>query len=947
MNENWERVESLFLEALELRPEERSDFLARSCAGHEELRREVESLLAHDDVAGQSIEQALKDTAHSLLESEELAGSRLGAWRVIQEIGHGGMGTVYLASRDDDQFRKRAAIKVVKRGMDTAELLARFSRERQILAHLDHPYIARLIDAGSTPQGRPYLVMEYVEGKPIDVYCREKDLSIDARCRLFLKVCDAVSYAHRNLVVHRDLKPGNILVREDGLPKLLDFGVAKLLDTEPGSGPAITLAAGRLLTPEYASPEQVRGQFVGTASDIYALGAVLYELLTGYKAQRITSDSPVELEKAICDTDVRPPSTRLQPTGSRLRSRLSGDLDNIVLMAMRKEPELRYSSVDLFSHDVWLHLHGRPVTAQPPSLGYRFGKFARRNRLWLAAASLILVSLLGGMWAALSEAHRARTEQQLAEARLSQMVELANRALFDVHGSIERLPGAMEARRQLVKTTVDYLEKLSKDSGNDERLRKALGAAYFRLGDLQGYPYAPNLGDSAGAIKSYQSSAAFLDPIRRAHPADAGAQQPWLENQARLARLMYEKGDATGASKLVHDALPAAIAMERLPDGAVDAQRIQGEFYNLLTDIDLQNNSGDALADARRYLAIFSGLASRYPDRADFVLEESDGYSLVGRVLHSQGDSHGALENYLQCVAIRERLVNTHPNDVVYKRNLMIGYGHVGDILGSPVAASMGDSEGARVYYRKAVAIGEEIHNADPLDSTARFDLAACLERLGMVDVPASQTADSLAALQRSAEMLQQITTENPNSLRAKQMLALVYEYEGRRLQSLRRYSDAIASYQRSLAVSDAILAIDPANRPGLSQVVASGTGMAEAMAMAGNKVGAIHQCRETMARAEAGVNAGPDKRSRERYLAESTIELGAVYEILARHSPAPEQRRDWDAARSALRQAITQLDALSKGTKPMLIETGDLQRAHKLLAEAETHLPASQPGSH
>lgn len=440
INRNWDRVQSLFLEALELRPEERGVFLDRTCAGEDEVRSEVESLLANDGAGEHDIAEALEHTARSLLESENLAGTRLGAWRVIKEIGRGGMGTVYLATRDDDQFQKRVALKVVKRGMDTAELLSNFRRERQILAHLDHPYIARLIDGGSTPQGQPFLVMEYIEGKPIDVYCRDQALDVEPRCRLFLKVCEAVSYAHRKLVIHRDLKPSNILVTADGSPKLLDFGVAKLLDPELQSGSTLTLQVGRLLTPEYASPEQVRGEPVGTVSDVYALGAILYELLTGVKAQHLDTYSPAELERVICDTEVVPPSVRIAPSDARMRRRLSGDLDNIVLMAMRKEPEQRYSSVDLFAEDVYRHLRARPVKARPPSLTYRFGKFARRNRLWLAAWGLVLLSLVTGTWAALREAHRARIEQQRAEARLSQMVELANRALFDVHGSIERLP---------------------------------------------------------------------------------------------------------------------------------------------------------------------------------------------------------------------------------------------------------------------------------------------------------------------------------------------------------------------------------------------------------------------------------------------------------------------------------------------------------------------------
>jgi eukaryotic-like serine/threonine-protein kinase len=942
MSEGWERIQSVFLEAAELPPDARVRFLDTACAGDPELRREVESLLAHDGADTRRIEEALEDTAQSLFESENVTGTRLGAWRVLQEIGRGGMGAVYLAIRDDDQFQKRVAIKLVKRGMDTAELLRRFRRERQILANLDHTYIARLIDGGSTSEGRPFLVMEYVEGLPIDVYCRELGLDVEPRCRLFLKVCEAVSYAHRNLVIHRDLKPGNILVAADGSPKLLDFGVAKLLDTAPDSA-LTTITAGRLLTPEYASPEQVRGQLIGTASDIYALGTILHELLTGTKAQLVNSHTPAELERAICETEVQPPSARLEPANSRLRKRLSGDLDNIVLMAMRKEPERRYSSVDLFAEDVHRHLEGRTVTARRPSFGYRFGKYARRNRLWLAAASLVVVSMVGGTWAALSEARRARIEQRRAEVRLSQMVELANRALFDVHGSIERLPGAIDARRQLVGTTLDYLEKLSQDAGDDERLRKALGAAYFRLGDLQGYAQAPNLGDTAGAIKSYRSSAAILDSLRRAHPNDVEVQRLWLESQTRLASVLKGIGDSGSASKVLHDGLPTAAALSRSPGAGVDAEQIEGQFYGLLADGALHRDPAEALAYARRYLNIFSGLAARYPDRADFVLEQSDGYSYVGRALDLQGDPHDALVPFRQSVALREALVKAHPNDIVYKRDLMIGYGHVGDILGGPVFYNLGDNEGARGYYRKAVAIGEEIFNADPRDSTAKFDLAAGLERLGMVDVAASGMAESLAVLQRSVRMLETLMVADPNKLMVKITLALAQEYTGHRLRGLHRYAEAIASYRRSVALADSMLEADPTSRSALSEAVGSGRGMATAMAMAGTRA-SLRQARATIARAQAGVSAGPDKRSRKRYVAESTMELGSIYEILAKQSPAARERQDWEEARSALHQAISQLDAVVPDGKLTSIDTADRQRAHSLLAEAEEHLSGSYP---
>jgi eukaryotic-like serine/threonine-protein kinase len=946
MTQSWDRIQSLFLEALDLPPEERPSFLDRACAGDQEVRREVESLIAHDSTDERQIAEALEDTAQSLLESEDLSGSRLGVWRVIKEIGHGGMGTVYLACRDDDQFQKHVAIKVVTRGMDTAELLRRFRHERQILAHLDHPYIARLIDGGNTQQGRPFLVMEYVQGRPIDLYCRQDGLDINARCRLFLKVCQAVAYAHRNLVIHRDLKPGNILIATDGSPKLLDFGVAKLLDPEVDPRHAATIAGVRMITPEYASPEQVLGELVGTSSDIYALGAVLYELLTGVKAHQLTSHSPSELQHAICEVEVKPPSSRVSPDNPRLRKQLSGDLDNIVLMAMRIEPEQRYSSVDLFAKDIGRYLKGRTVTARPPSLTYRFGKFASRHRLSLAFAVLVVLSLIGGTWASLVEAHHARIEQQRAEARLSQMVELANRALFDVHGSIERLPGALDARRQLVKTTLDYLQNLSKDAGDDEKLRKALAMAYYRLGDLQGYPFAPNLGDTSGAIQSYRNSVALVEPLHRAHPKDSEAQQLWLQSQERLAVLLEQTAGYGEAEKLLNEGLPTAEALTRLPGANVDAKRIQGEFYQYLAEAEGRHDHAKGLLYARRYLEIFSDLTGQYPDRADFILEQSNGYVLVGRFLQRQGDIHAVLDVFLKAVSLREELVKTHPKDVIYKRNLMIGYGHVGDVLGNtPIVYSLGDSAGAQAYYRKAVAIGQELYDADPNDRTAKFDLAAGLERLGMVEASPSDAAESLASLKRSAAILEGLVADDPKSTSRKRMLALTLEYAGRRFQTLGRYSEAIPNCQRSLALAEALLATDPADQPAMSQAIASGRVLATSLALSGNRTAALKQAQATLAQAEA--SGSHDKRSIQRNLAEATIELGSIYEILAKHSAVSQQKQDWQLAQSALSRSISVLETIAAGDKLFSIETTDLQEARNLLAEADKHLPTLQHAGH
>jgi serine/threonine protein kinase len=321
----------------------------------------------------------------------------------VKEIGRGGMGAVYLAIRADELFNKQVAIKVIKRGMDTDDVLRHFRNERRILGNFDHPNIAHLLDGGSTESGLPYFVMEYVEGKQIDEYCDERCHSITDRLELFQQVCAAVSYAHRNLVVHRDLKPSNIVITKEGIPKLLDFGIAKIL--EIGSEEKSTVTGILLMTPEYASPEQAQGLPVNTLSDVYSLGVVLYELLTGRDPYPFKNRTPIEIARIISETQPQIPSAVIdslvsktrEGTQERLQKRLRGDLDNIVLMALRKEPERRYQSIDQFSEDIHRHLHGLPLTASKDALLYRTIKFIKRNKIEVGASILICLSLLGGI----------------------------------------------------------------------------------------------------------------------------------------------------------------------------------------------------------------------------------------------------------------------------------------------------------------------------------------------------------------------------------------------------------------------------------------------------------------------------------------------------------------------------------------------------------------------
>ncbi|MGA3079247.1 MAG: protein kinase [Bryobacteraceae bacterium] len=388
--EQWAEVKRLFMGAVELRPEELPDYLQRECPD-QDLRREVASLLDYSGEQLASADAAIASAAAAAAQErdpdERLIGTRLGPYRVEAIAGHGGMGAVYRASRDDAEFRQQVAIKLVRVAAASPDTLRRFRQERQILARLSHPNIARLLDGGSTPEGVPYLVMEFIEGEPITAWCERHTLGVEDRLRLFLRVCEAVEFAHRDLVVHRDLKPANILVSKDGTPKLLDFGIAKLLD--PSAEHEAATLTGLVMTPEYASPERVRGEPASTAADVYSLGLILYELLTGKKAQPISGYTPHAIASVVCQTEPTAPA--------RLKPQLAGDLDHIIRMAIRKEPERRYASAGLLARDIQRHLEGHPVTARRDTLAYRSAKFLRRNKFAVAAGALIAASLAGGL----------------------------------------------------------------------------------------------------------------------------------------------------------------------------------------------------------------------------------------------------------------------------------------------------------------------------------------------------------------------------------------------------------------------------------------------------------------------------------------------------------------------------------------------------------------------
>jgi serine/threonine-protein kinase len=573
--DRWQQIDRLFAAALERPGAERAAFLAQACGDDSELRREVQALLASsaeaEAVLGESatgFAAPILAALHGELDDEErirAAGERLGPYRILEEVGRGGMGAVYLAERADDEFRKRVAIKLVKRGMDTDEVLRRFRSERQILAFLEHPHIARLYDGGASDDGRPYLVMEYIEGRPITAYCDERRLGIDERLALFQTVCQAVQFAHQNLVVHRDIKPSNILVTSEGVVKLLDFGIAKLLADDPQHGSPPTRTEARVMTPEYASPEQFRGMPVTTASDVYALGVVLYELLTGRRPFARSARGAPAAEQTLEQEADRPSTVitrqdegaaRSAPAGTptpdaiaearsttvdRLQRRLRGDLDTITLKALDPEPERRYQSAERLLEDVKRHMQGVPVTARAATVGYRARKFVRRHRVGVAAGSgfalLVATLALVHNTRITRERDRAQLEADKARASIEFMVDLfegadPDKALGDTLTVFELLEmGAtrMEqspVRQPAVRATIQNM----------------LGTLYVKLGE-------------------YQRARRLLEGALATRRGLYGAEHEEIaQTQRDLADLLSKEGDYAAADSLFRRTL----ASERL-----------------------------------------------------------------------------------------------------------------------------------------------------------------------------------------------------------------------------------------------------------------------------------------------------------------------------------------------------------------------------------------------
>jgi serine/threonine protein kinase/tetratricopeptide (TPR) repeat protein len=803
-----ERLKEIFYSARELEPGERNAFLTDACGSDEALRREVEALLesdrASDDFIAEPPAGLIADAFGGDSPTASEAGRMIGHYKLIECIGSGGMGAVYLAERADQQFQMQVAIKLIKRGMDTDSVLRRFQHERQILASLEHPNIARLLDGGTTDDGVPYFVMEYIEGHRIDRFAEEHRLSISERLELFRQVCGAVSYAHQRLVVHRDLKPSNILVTPAGVPKLLDFGIAKIIQPNDSGEALPTITVVPIMTPEYASPEQIEGAPATTLSDVYSLGAVLYELLAGQPPYRLRNRSPQEIERAISTAQIEKPSAVV----SRLDDarQLRGDLDNIVRMAMRKETARRYRSVEQFSEDIRRHLSGRPVVAQPDTLSYRTGKFLRRNRLAVSAAALLFLTLVGGIMATAWQArratiqeHRARAEQARAVRRFNEVRKLANSVLFDYHDAIKDLPGATKVRERLVKDALNYLDSLAVEAQDDPGLQRELAGAYERVGDVRG-GVSGNLGDLSGAVESFTKALRIREAVVALSPGNTEARRELASSHQKLGHALLGTSEEKKGVEHIQKNLTLCLDLVREQPANENLQfELAGARNGLGTALSDQGDRAGALEQLRAALVICEKLAGGQPQNQRYRRRLWTTHDFIADTLFMQNDIAGAIEANSKALALAEGLVVDDPLNADYRRLLVGGTRSAGEYR------EQTDKRGALEYFRRSAALVEELLAADPANALTRKDLAYAHKKTAELLVALADNPQALLHFRKALENYEKLAADAPTDLVSQFMVVTCHAGVARMQAQLGEFTPALEGCGKAIALLQGI----------------------------------------------------------------------------------------------------------------------------------------------
>lgn len=713
----------LFHELVGLSPEERTKVLSERSV-RADVRSEVESLLSYDSPHTESISNSVSDAARDVLNSSHNSEPRTcGPYRLVRLIGSGGMAAVYLGERIDGEIQGQVAVKLLGTQHQRSGWRERFLKERQLLASLSHPSIVHVMDAGHTDEGSPYLVMEYIDGQPVDEYASA--IPLRDRLKLLLRICEGISHAHSRLIIHRDLKPSNILVDRTGQPKVLDFGIAKLLD-DTGSS---TRTADRLLTPGYASPEQLTGDAQTTATDIYSLGAILYKLLTGHSPHEIEGGASLSLDVIAGKREIPAPSDKV--------SNLPGDLDFITLKALRTEPKHRYLSVDAFAADISAFLESRPVEARAGNTWYKTGKFLRRYWPLVGMAAIAIVSLSAGLYVA----NRGRT---IAERRFSQVRQLS-RQIFELDRALINLPGSIEARHTLVKLTLGYLDQLDPLTTGDTDLAHEMADLYWRVAGIQGVPTQLNLGDSKQAEISMRKADTLIEYVLSARPDDDAA----LYRAGVIAndRMILAGSDRRDSDAAVF-ARKSAARLDAVLNSGKASEGNRRSAWALHTNIALAFSNMGAYSDAVLHARKTIQHAARFPNEGT----ASGAYSLLANALRYQGDLDGALKairearRLLDQAHYRNETVRMLNSYGIYLREGFLLYEKNGVSLDRPAEAATvfkiacdlteqgarrdnADAESRRRAGTSCQALGNALSRTNPKESLAYFDLA--IRRLG------------------------------------------------------------------------------------------------------------------------------------------------------------------------------------------------------------------------
>jgi serine/threonine protein kinase len=921
----YQRAMQLVEVLMDCEPDELQARIREECAGDDLLRREVEKLLAQDKPESRFLEESPLNVLSSTPADDEqgdLIGKCVGPYRITEEIGRGGMGAVYKGVRDDEHYQTEVAIKLIKRGMDTDYILRKFRNERQIQANLNHPNIVRLLDGGTTPDGLPYFVMEHIEGQPLDEYCNEQRLSIAERLNLFQAVCSAVQYAHQHLVIHRDLKPSNILVTSNRTPKLLDFGIAKILlsDSADQITPA-TATVFRVMTPEYASPEQVRGQQITTASDVYSLGVLLYELLTGQRPYRFKSRRADEIAHVICYQEPLKPSTAISrdaetaagdkatpPTTkparasevrddapAKLRRHLRGDLDNIVLMAMRKDPERRYASVEQFSADIQRHLDGLPVRARKDTLSYRSAKYIKRNRVGLAATSLIALTLIGGIIATAWQARAAHVERARAERRFDDVRRLANSFLFELNDQIEQ--GPTKARELLVERALEYLDSLAHDAGSDLSLQRELAAAYQKVGDVQSQLHHANIGDSQGALKSYQKSLSLREAIVAADPESSVANLDLAVGYNRIGDILTKTGD-TGAALVSYR--KALNLFERLRNSnqkdPTVLREMTANYLSLGRALLKTGSSSDALVNFRQAQVIRETLAAENPEDAKLQQELMAAYETTAFVLMESRDTAEALALYRKSLEIGEALLAANPTSAAFRRSVHSSHWGLGVTL-----RSAGDTGGALSHHQKALDLAQQLLGADPTNIQARNDLADTYMEYANTLRDARQGRAALANYREAIRSYEIVWDADRNNIHARRQIYYTYQHLGEAQAQAGDTADALETFRLTLAAFQELSARDPANTEFQHDLAISYRKFGEMLLNTADTARALENFRQALPLIESLSAQSPMNALKRRDLALTYLGLGAAQTKLASKKmiSTDQQKEHWNEARA------------------------------------------------